>query len=238
MYKANPTGSKPFEIEMSDTDLENGEAIRLWLEATQWKFPAVNGCLLDKALQIINLARKYDCAPMRAAMMRLVYEAIAKKSIAIDKLVIFGAIVDEPELVAEVMRKQGIDQTTVFKSASKVTVKHIAPQKKRKLDDSSDVDLLENIKHISTPSEIPANYPKLYSSLDKKVSIATPQGGTDPTSWCMDDWRRVPYDYLWALSQVSLREFTTSNRAQRFLDIMRIIRSEYYYMSDGVYHKQ
>lgn len=91
---------------MVDPDIETAEAIGLWLDAITGRLAIPDNEVGWRAIDVMRLARKYDCATVETAIRLLLYKQVETRTSTVP-IVLFGSIFDDADLIARAIRCRG-----------------------------------------------------------------------------------------------------------------------------------
>ena len=108
MQDVNAKESADMHVALTDTQIETAPAVRAWLGIITGRPLPADDNLPIRAGRIIPLARKFDCPLVESSTISLLYRWVdhATNSQAYD-VVVLATMMDEPGLVAKVLRKYG-----------------------------------------------------------------------------------------------------------------------------------
>jgi hypothetical protein len=91
---------------MVDPETEGANAVRLWSNAITGRLAIPNKEAGWRAIDVMYLARKYDCAAVEAAIRLLLYKEVETRT-NIVSIVLFGTIFDDADLITKAIRCRG-----------------------------------------------------------------------------------------------------------------------------------
>jgi hypothetical protein len=91
-------------IRMTDPDIENANAIRVWLDQVTGRVVPMGNEFVDTVRSVMYLARKYDCSAILETVLARAYAAVHMDLVPLQSLLILAAEFECPELVANHFR--------------------------------------------------------------------------------------------------------------------------------------